>query len=308
MFGIRGISRVVVLLATWALCATSASAAPGTDNRIRVLIVDGQNNHNWRAMTPPMKAALERSGRFAVDVITSPPPKASRADWDAFRPDFSKYDVVLSNYNGEPWPSAVQDALEDYVAQGGGLVIIHAANNAFPSWPAFNRMIGLGWRSADFGERLTVDDRGELVRTPKGQGPGAGHGPQHPFKVVIRHPEHPITHGMPTEWMHAKDELYHGQRGPAEHMDILATALSDKLKGGTGTNEPMIWVIPFGKGRVFTTVMGHAMGDDITAIRCVGFRTVLLRGTEWAATGNVTIPIPDVFPTSSEVRLANPGE
>ena len=123
---------------------------------------------------------------------------------------------------------------------------------------------------------------------------------------MVRNADHPITRGMPAEWMHAKDELYHGQRGPAEHMEILATAYSDKAKGGTGTNEPMIWVIPFGKGRVFTTVMGHAMGDDITAIRCNGFRTVMLRGTEWAATGKVTIPIPDDFPTASEVRLAEP--
>ncbi len=104
--------------------------------------------------------------------------------------------------------------------------------------------------------------------------------------------------------MHAKDELYHGQRGPAKDMDILATAYSDKGKGGTGTNEPMIWVIPYGKGRVFTTVMGHVMGDDSTAIRCVGFRTVMLRGTEWAATGKVTVPIPDDFPTDSQVRLS----
>ena len=116
--------------------------------------------------------------------------------------------------------------------------------------------------------------------------------------------DHPITRGMPTEWMHAKDELYHGQRGPAENMEILATAYSAKEKGGTGTNEPMIWVIPFGKGRVFTTVMGHVMGDDSVAIHCNGFRTVLLRGTEWAATGDVTIPIPDGFPTANQVRRA----
>jgi type 1 glutamine amidotransferase len=89
-------------------------------------------------------------------------------------------------------------------------------------------------------------------------------------------------------------------------MEILATAFSDKAKRGTGTNEPMIWVIPYGKGRVFTTVMGHAMGNDVTAIRCVGFRTVMLRGTEWAATGKVTIPIPEDFPTASEVRMATP--
>ncbi|MEA2630570.1 MAG: uncharacterized protein QOE66_789, partial [Chloroflexota bacterium] len=101
----------------------------------------------------------------------------------------------------------------------------------------------------------------------------------------------------------AKDELYHGQRGPAEDMEILATAYSDKGKGGTGTNEPMVWVIPYGKGRVFTTVMGHVGGNDTTAIRCVGFETVMLRGTEWAATGKVTIPIPANFPTADEVRL-----
>ena len=133
------------------LSGLCASAALAQVKKIHVLIIDGQNNHNWRAMTPPMKADLERSGRFTVDVATTPAPKADRSAWDSFRPDFSKYDVVLSNYNGEPWPAAVQKALEDYVAAGGGLAIIHAANNAFPDWPAFNEMIGLGWRGPGFG-------------------------------------------------------------------------------------------------------------------------------------------------------------
>ena len=83
-----------------------------------MLIVDGQNNHNWRIMTPPMKADLERSGRFTVDVATTPGPKSQRSAWDAFRPDFSKYDVVLSNYNGESWPPEVRKSLEEYVANG----------------------------------------------------------------------------------------------------------------------------------------------------------------------------------------------
>ena len=203
-------------------------------------------------------------------------------------------------------PGGPQGRSRNTSPSGGGLAIIHAANNAFQDWPAYNEMIGLGWRGPSFGDRLTIDDSGHVVRTPKGQGPGAGHGPPHAFKIAVRDADHPITRGMPAEWMHAKDELYHGQRGPAEHMEILATAYSDKAKGGTGTNEPMIWVIPYGKGRVFTTVMGHAMGNDITAIRCTGFRTVMLRGTEWAATGKVTIPISNDFPTASEVRLAEP--
>ena len=296
------------LFVAWAMVAGAVGSAVGAEEKIRVLIVDGQNNHNWRIMTPPMKADLERSGRFTVDVATTPGPKAKAADWESFRPDFSKYDVVLSNYNGEPWPAEVRKALEDYVAKGGGLAIIHAANNAFPDWPAYNDMIGLGWRGAEFGDRVTVDDKGAVVRTPRGQGPGSGHGPPHAYAIAVRDPEHPITRGMPAEWMHAKDELYHGQRGPAKDMHILATAYSDKARGGTGTNEPMIWVIPFGKGRVFTTVMGHAMGDDTTAIRCVGFRTTMLRGTEWAATGKVTIPIPDDFPTASQVRVSGSKE
>ncbi len=296
---------IVSAMVAWSfgLGAHQGSLASAAEAKIRVLIVDGQNNHNWRAMTPPMKADLENSGRFTVDVVTTPAAKSPKSAWESFHPDFNKYDVVLSNYNGDAWPAPVQKALEAYVAGGGGLSVIHAANNAFPEWGEFNKMIGLGWRNAKFGDRVTVDESGKVVKTIKGEGPGAGHGAPHPYKIVIRDADHPITKGMATEWMHAKDELYHGQRGPAENMQILGTAFSAKEKGGTGTNEPMIWVIPYGKGRVFTTVLGHVMGSDDIAIRCTGFKTVMLRGTEWAATGKVTIPIPDDFPTASQVRI-----
>jgi type 1 glutamine amidotransferase len=294
--------RRLFLLAGFLSCLTAGPMALGAD-KLRVLIIDGQNNHNWRAMTPPIKASLEQTGRFTVDVATTPDAKGSTEDWAKFNPDFTKYDVVLSNYNGQPWPEPVRKGLEKYVADGGGLVILHAANNAFADWPEYNKMIGLGWRDNKFGDRVTLDESGKVVRTPKGEGPGAGHGPTHPFKIVARQPEHPVMKGMPKSWLHATDELYHGQRGPANDMEILASAFSAKDKGGTGTNEPIIWVIPYGKGRVFTTVMGHTMGNDITAIRCVGFLTVVQRGTEWAATGKVTIPLPEHFPTEDKVSL-----
>src|SRR3954447_21780549 len=124
----------LTLLAGCLLAGPIVPAATAAD-KLRVLIVDGQNNHDWRMMTPPMKADLEKSGRFTVDVVTTPPAKSPESAWDAFRPDFRKYDVVLSNYNGEPWPREVQKALEEYVSKGGGLSIIHAANNSFPAWP-----------------------------------------------------------------------------------------------------------------------------------------------------------------------------
>jgi type 1 glutamine amidotransferase len=302
--------RKILLLATLTAvaCAGLAFASPlAANEKIRLLIIDGQNNHNWAAMTPPMKATLEKTGRFTVDVATTPPAKSPKEAWDKFRPDFAKYDVVLSNYNGEQWPAEVNKGLEKFVHDGGGLVLIHAANNAFRGWPEYNKMIGLGWRGADFGDRVTLDDAGRIVHTPKGEGPGAGHGPQHEFVVKVRDAEHPVTKGMPAEWLHARDELYHGQRGPAENMHILATAYSAPDKGGTGAHEPMIWWIPFGKGRVFTTVMGHAMGNDITAIRCIGFQTVMTRGSEWAATGKVTLPIPENFPSAAKVSTAANG-
>ncbi len=291
----------ILVLGLFALFAIDSDARAA--DKLKLLIIDGQNNHNWAAMTPPMKATLEKTGRFTVDVATTPPAKQPKEAWDKFRPQFAKYDVVLSNYNGESWPDDVNASLAKFVRDGGGLVIIHAANNAFGGWPEWNQMIGLGWRDNKFGDRVTVDDAGTIVRTPKGEGPGAGHGPQHEFVVKTRDAGHPVTKGMPAEWLHARDELYHGQRGPAENMHILATAFSASDKGGTGTHEPMIWWIPFGKGRVFTTVMGHAMGNDITAIRCTGFQSVMNRGCEWAATGKVTLPLPESFPTD-KVRIA----
>ena len=274
----------------WLSVATCLQAEPA----LKAVIIDGQNNHAWQSTTPLLRKMLEDSTLFSVDVVTTP---ASGQDLSPFKPDFGIYDVVVSNYNGDPWPEATQAALVDYVRSGGGLAIVHAANNAFPQWPAYNEMIGLGWRDASFGDRVTFDDAGNVVRTPKGEGPGAGHGPQHEFTITIRDPEHPVTKDMPKEWLHASDELYHGQRGPANNMRILATAFSDAAKGGTGAHEPMIWEIPFGEGRVFTTVMGHSP----EAMQCVGFIVTLQRGAEWAATGAVTqTELPADFPTADK--------
>src|SRR5436305_1445883 len=158
-------------------------------------------------------------------------------------------------------------------------------------------MIGMGWRGSNFGERQTLDSEGKEVRVEKGKGPGAGHGRQHAFLVTVRDADHPITRGMPKEWLHAQDELYHGMRGPIKNVKLLATSFSDKKKaGGTDEHEPMIWTVEYGKGRIFHTPMGH----DLTGMRCVGFIITLQRGTEWAATGNTSIAIPSDFPTAEK--------
>lgn len=260
-----------------------ASAA----DEINLLIIDGQNFHNWQATTPPIAEMLRETGRFRVEVVTTPDKDAPEEAWNEFRPDFSKYGAVLTNYCGQPWPQEVNQAFEDYVRGGGGLVVYHFAVASFPEWEAYNDMIGMGWRKNTFGDSIALNDDGEVVRRAKGEGPGAGHGPQHPFEVMVRDRDHPIMKGMPDKWAHVKDELYHGQRGPAQNMHILATAYSSPEFGGTGLHEPMAWTIPYGKGRVFVNLLGHDVAQT-TAPDCA---SLLCRGAEWVATGAVTIPV-----------------
>jgi type 1 glutamine amidotransferase len=279
------------------LCAkaTLSFAADAKTDKLRALIIDGQNNHDWKTTTPLIKKALESSNRFTVDVATSPPAGKMTKE---FRPRFKEYDVVVSNYNGEPWPADTEKDFESYVAGGGGFVSVHAADNAFPDWSAYNRMIGLGgWegRNEKSGPYVYLDETG-AERRDATAGAGGHHGAQHPFEVRTRDAEHPITKGLPKSWMHTKDELYDSLRGPAENMHVLATAFADPKFGGTGRHEPMLMTLNFGNGRVFHTVLGHA---DYS-MNCVGFVTTLQRGTEWAATGKVTILVPENFPTADK--------
>jgi len=273
------------------------TASPAADT-LKVLIVDGQNNHKWDITTPVLKHALESSGAFTVEVSTTPTKGAPKDAWAPWNPKFSDYAAVVSNYNGEPWPEAARAAFDTYVKGGGGFVSIHAANNSFPEWKEYNQMIGVGgWggRNEVSGPWIYVKD-GKLFRdTIKGN--GGAHGAQHEFVVEIQDAEHPITRGLPRRWLHAKDELYSRLRGPAENITVLATAKSDL----TAEQEPNLMVLSYGAGRVFHTTLGHADYSMLDR----GFYETLQRGTEWVATGDVkrTAAVPADFPTEEKVSV-----
>ena len=273
---------------------TVQAAAP-----LKALILDGQNNHDWKSSTPHLKQVLEATGLFAVDVATAP---GKGGDMGAFRPKFADYKVIVSNYNGERWTKETEEALVGFVRKGGGFVPVHAADNSFPDWKSYNEMIGVGgWGGRDEKSGPWLHWEGKLVRDLS-PGPGGSHGKQHPFLMETRAPEHPVMKGLPTRWMHAKDELYDRLRGPAENVTVLATAYSDPSTNGTGKNEALLFAIQFGRGRVFHTALGHNNGPDLASQKCAGFITTFQRGVEWAATGKVTQKVPADFPGEDAVR------
>jgi type 1 glutamine amidotransferase len=294
--------------------------------QLRALIVDGQNNHQvWPKSTIMMKVYLEETGLFEVDIQrTKYTWKGEREEAylalagvgetenlseprkdENFAPQFKNYDVIISNFGWKAadWPEATQIALEEYLKNGGGFVSIHAADNSFPNWKEYNKMIGIGgWggRTEKDGPYVYYTNDNKLVRDDS-EGSAGAHGPQHQIPITVRVKDHPITKGMPTHWMTSKDECYAKLRGPAENMTVLATGKDMSGKAPTDRHEPVLMVIDYGKGRVFHSTLGH---DDYS-LEGVGFIISFLRGVEWAATGKVTIAIPEDFPTENNSTSRN---
>ncbi len=229
---------------------------------VRALLVTGANNHDWKWTAPQIAGALAETGRFAVTVTDQP---ASALASETLAADYS---LIVLDYNGPRWGQAAEAGFLRAVEQGTGVVVIHAANNAFDGWTEYERLVGLCWRK------------------------GTGHGRYHPFDVVIVDRSHPITRDMEDLHMHP-DELYHRLMVmPGADYKVLLSAYSDPRTGGTNRHEPMVTVSRYGKGRVFHTPLGHTWNNNIPS-RATWFdpqlRRLVARGAEWAATGEVTL-------------------
>jgi len=283
-----------------ALALASAAVAAQTPRGIPVMLLDGESAgryHDWPRVTAVLKKMLEETGLFAVTVVSAP---AAGGDFSTFEPQFAKYKAVVMNYDApdERWPAALKRSFEAFMNGGGGLVAVHAADNAFAGWRAFNEMTGVGgWRARnEQAGPYWFFRNGELASDPS-PGPAGSHGRRTPFQVTVRDATHPIMRGLPRVWMHQGDELYARLRGPGKNMTVLATAFSDPGNNGSGRDEPQLMALSYGKGRVFHTTMGH----DVVALSSVDFVVTLQRGTEWAAAGKVTQKVPPSFPTADTV-------
>ncbi len=228
-------------------------------DKIRTLILTGANNHDWRTSTPFSWLLLQRSGRFEVTAAADPSVELARPG------ALDDVDLIFMDYNGPEWSDEAKAAFEAAVRGGKGLLILHAADNAFPGWVEFEKMSALLWRK------------------------GTGHGKFHEFPVTYVDREHPVTKGLAD--FRTSDELYHKlvHLHEAEYH-LLATAFSSEESGGTGKDEPMMLTTQYGKGRVFHMVLGHVWkGGGMEALENEHFKRALLRASEWAATGEVTL-------------------
>ena len=236
---------------------------------INVLILSGKNNHNWQLTTPVIQNILEASDRFRVTVTDNP------ENIDPSK--LNQYDVILSNWNdwpevtGHRWNPDLEKAFLNFVAGGKGLVVIHAGSSALQDWPEYQQIAGGTW---------------ELGVT--------GHGPIHTFKVSIADENHPVMRGLKDFYL--KDELWHRTKFQPD-IDVIGSAYSSPEKKGTGENEPVVIITQYGKGRGFYCVLGH----NEATMRNNAWKTLLLRGTEWAATGDVTIPAQEPWPVNAEI-------
>ena len=258
------VPRFVLIVAL--LLTNCLSVLAQQPTRIKVLILTGVNNHDWRATTESLRKILEGTGRFETRVDE----EVRGCSGETFEP----YDVLLINFNdwkhsGPWWDDRVREAMLDFVRNGKGIVFYHSANNAFWGWSEYDKLVGGTWRET------------------------ADHAPYHSFTVKIVDKDDPITLGLPPSFSQT-DELYHGL-SLQPNIRILASAWDDpknckgpNLRCGSGKDEPLIWVQNYGAGRVFQTALGH----DVKAMESAGFQITLQRGVEWAATGQVKSPVP----------------
>jgi type 1 glutamine amidotransferase len=262
--------------------------------KLNILLITGivTDEHDPK-VNSMIRMMLEATGRFQV--------KITEEFTGATEETLAKYDAVFINYDGKTnvatpfvgWGIHTEEALYQYVQNGGGAVIYHSSfikgEQALPE--EYVKLVGCDFNFATNGRK-----------SPK-------------LEVVVdtKTEAHEITRGCPSSWMATQEDFFVNMTWlPDVPVTVLASIRDDiadyspeKIQvhrrhefenmdlntlPGINTDQPVAWIHNLGKGRVFTTSIGH--GPE--TLRRPAFIGLLCRATEWAASDEITIPYPDL--------------
>lgn len=301
----RVLGAALLLWLTLALPAKAQSPAEGRPAaKLNALVITGgapYGYHPWESNVELLKPRLKAFGFDDVEYLIA----KGLEDWRKWDGRFADYDAVVIMYYWSQAPERKLEALDQYIRDGGALVVVHSALAGFWKQRLFDEWTGLAYRerAEAYGKSLVFGEGGERIVRDPGEGDGSGHQPIQAFKLYTRQPDHPIMRDLPPAWMQAEDELYHDLRGSHTEIDVLATAETPD-----GLHHPQAWTRSHGEGRVFCLTLGH----HEPGVSSVGFVTLLARGIEWAATGDVTLPVPENFPSEgapvTEIPIFKPSD
>jgi type 1 glutamine amidotransferase len=164
---------------------------------------------------------------------------------------FENIDVVVLYFWNHAWHTnqTHYQQMDEFLARGGGLVVLHSATIADKEPEKLAERIGLAFQ------------------------PGRSKYRHGPLDLrIVAPPGEPITRGLPRD-IHFVDESYWPMFGDTNQVNLLATTKEE------GKDWPMIWTCEKGGGRVFASVVGHYSWSYDDPF----FRIIVLRGIAWAA-------------------------
>lgn len=257
-----------------AVLALAPKAPPTSELRpLELVLVANRKDHGfeehdyplwmerWKVLLGGKKADAEQVNLYGPASAEGPPPGAPKVTvqiaqaWPTPE-QWSRADLVVAFFGtGGIWNEAKLRDLKAFLEWGGGFVAVHSAIIAEqPHARSLAELIGLAWEGG-----YTLFRHGRID-----------------LKITAR--EHPICKGLPPQFRFL-DETYWPLVGDASRIGLLATADEQAKDSGRLQPEPMFWTYSAGKGRVYSTILGHYTWtfDDPY------FRILLLRGMAWAA-------------------------
>jgi putative heme-binding domain-containing protein len=166
---------------------------------------------------------------------------------------FRSASVIVFYYWNHDWSAERLTQLDEYLARGGGIALLHSATIADQDPEELAERIGLA----------AQPQRTKYLHCP--------------FDLTITAPtNHLIAFGLPRS-IPFIDEPYWPMIGDATKVQVLATTEQE------GRDWPMMWTFQKGKGRVFASILGHYSWTHDDPL----FRILVFRGVAWAAGADV---------------------